>query len=274
MARSRNRYSRAQMRAKYRKPRRKGSSRWFYGLLAAIVALGVAGVVFLRPNSSAANVAPAPADPTTGAAGNHWHTAFGVNICGQWLPNPPTFETASDNPNVRVGIHTHGDGYIHIHPYTRSEGGHHATLGRFFGYGGWSVSDTSVNAWTGPTADPAKKSWSNGDKCPPGTPDAGRTGVLRWTIDCQVKKGDPSNYQLKDQQVLAIAFIPEALPIPVTPNAAIAPAADSGTTGSPTATAACKPSSVNNPGVPDTALPPATATPPSTAASGTTTPSS
>ena len=273
MARSRKRYSRAQMRAKYRKPSRKGSSRWFYGLLATIVALGVAGVVFLRPSSGNALVAPSPGDPTTGAPGDHWHTAFGVNICGQWLANPPTFETAADNPNVRVGIHTHGDGYIHIHPYTASEGGHHATVGRFFGYGGWSVSDSSVNAWTGPAADPTKLAWTNGDKCPAGTPDAGRTGVLKWSIDCKAKTGDPSSYQLKDQQVLAIAFIPKVLPIPVTPNAALAPATD-GTGAKAAATSSCTPSAVNNPGVPDTSLAPATIAPPSTAASGTTTPSS
>jgi hypothetical protein len=270
MARSRNRYSRAQMRAKYRKPRRKGSSRWFYALLATIIVLGVAGVIFLRPDTSAANVAPAPSDPATGAPGDHWHTAFGVNICGQWLANPPTFETSTSNPNVRVGIHTHGDGYIHIHPFTRSEGGHNATLGRFFGYGGWGVSDTSVDAWTGPAADPTKKSWSNGDKCPAGTPDAGRAGVLKWSIDCKAKKGDPSSYRLRDQQVLAIAFIPAALPIPVTPNAAIAPAKDQSAASSAVATSACKPSAANNPGVPDTSLAPATSTPPPSAASGST----
>jgi hypothetical protein len=257
------------MRAKYRKPRRKRSSRWFYGLLTVIVVAGVAGVVFLRPDTSAANVAPTPGDPTTGAPGNHWHTAFGVNICGQWLANPPTFETSAANPNVRVGIHTHGDGYIHIHPYTLSEGGHHATLGRFFGYGGWSVSDSSVSAWSGPAADPAKKSWTNGEKCPAGTPDAGRAGVLKWSIDCKAKKGDPSSYLLKDQQVLAVAFIPAVLPVPVTPNASVAPATD-GTGAGPAATSTCKPSAVNNPGVPNTALAPATSTPPSTAAAGTT----
>ena len=174
---------------------------------------------------------------------------------------------------MRVGIHTHGDGYIHIHPYTASEGGHHATVGRFFGYGGWSVSDSSVNAWTGPAADPTKLAWTNGDKCPAGTPDAGRTGVLKWTIDCKAKTGDPSSYQLKDQQVLAIAFIPKVLPIPVTPNAALAPATD-GTGAKAAATSSCTPSAVNNPGVPDTSLAPATIAPPSTAASGTTTPSS
>jgi hypothetical protein len=213
----------------------------------------------LKPDSRAANPPPEPADPTTGAPGSHWHTAFGVNICGQWLSNPPTFETAADNPNVRVGIHTHGDGYIHIHPYTRSEGGHHATVGLFFSYGGWSVSSDSIDAWSGPGPDPQKKSWTNGERCPVGTPDVGRSGSLRWAIDCTERTGNPADYRLRDQQILVIAFIPTPDPIPVTPNAAVTPFTD-GIAADPVATSACTPTPV----VPDTSLAPSTSAPPST----------
>jgi hypothetical protein len=253
MSPSRNRYSRAQIRARTRKNRPGRSSGLFYALIAVIVIGGSVGLALAssesHSNSAASGGTPPQAgDPTSGTPGDHWHTAFGVNICGQWLPNPPTFETAADNPNVRVGIHTHGDGYIHIHPFTSSEAGHHATLGLFLSYGGWSVSDTSISTWTGPDANPGKKDWSNGDKCPPGTPDAGRTGVIRWAIDCRARTGNPGDYRLKDQQVLAVAFIPKTDAVPVTPNAAVAPATD-GSGAGPVATSTCKPSSVNNPGV-------------------------
>jgi hypothetical protein len=224
-----------------------------------VLVFGVLGAVFLKPDSSAANVPPEPADPTTGAPGSHWHTAFGVNICGQWLANPPTFETAAANPNVRVGIHTHGDGYIHIHPYTRSEGGNHATVGLFFSYGGWSVASDSIDAWSGPGPVPLKKTWNNGERCPPGTPDAGRTGVLRWSIDCKERVGNPADYKLRDEQILDLAFIPRPDPIPVTPNAAVTPFTD-GIAASAAATGACKP----GPEVPDTSLAPSTSVPAST----------
>ena len=239
-------------------PRRRSATGWFYGGLGLVLLFGVLGAAFLKPDSSAANLPPEPADPTTGAPGSHWHTAFGVNICGQWLANPPTFETAADNPNVRVGIHTHGDGYIHIHPYTRSEGGNHATVGLFFSYGGWSVSSDSIDAWSGPGPDPQNKSWSNGERCPPGTPDAGRSGVLRWSIDCKERTGNPADYKLRDQQILVIAFIPRPDPIPVTPNAAVTPFTD-GIAADSVATSACKPAPV----VPDTSLVPSTSVPPS-----------
>lgn len=268
MSPSRRRPTRAQIRQRARRPQRR-SHAWFYGALAGVLVLGILGVVLLKPDTGSANTRPQPADPTTGAPGDHWHTAFGVNICGQWLPNPPTFETAADNPNVRVGIHTHGDGYLHIHPYTRSEGGTHATLGLFFQYGGWSVSDSSLNVWSGPGSDVAKKSWSDGDHCPPGTPDEGRAGTLRWSVDCKSQTGNPSDYRLKDQQVLAIAFIPKTQSIPVTPNAAVAPASD-GTGAGAVATSSCKPSATNNPGVPGTAAAPPTSVPPATVAPGST----
>jgi hypothetical protein len=250
MTPSRRRPARAQIRARYRKPSRTRSSRWFYSTLAVVVAAGVALVVVSLHSSSSSAVPPQPSDPATGAPGDHWHTAFGVNICGQWLPNPPTFETTADNPNVRAGIHTHGDGYIHIHPFFSYEGGTHASFGRFFTYGGWSVSDTSLSVWSGPGADPTKKDWSNGERCPPGTPDAGQAGFVRWAVNCATKTGDPASYRLKDQQVFALTFIPKNQPIPVTPNAAIAPAADGGNTAGAVATSKCKPSAVNNPGVP------------------------
>ena len=78
---------------------------------------------------------------------------------------------------VGAGAYTmaapHGDGFIHTHPFTRSEGGDNATLGRFLGYGGWGVSEDSIDlgadttAWAGLPADPGKRTWSDGDTCPP-----------------------------------------------------------------------------------------------------------
>ena len=142
MARSRNKYSRAQLRARYRKPKRRGGS--------TLVLRGAVGDRRRRRARASSLVRgdncvrdrPRPARrphdrrlPTTTGT-----RCSASSVCGEWLSDPPTFETAADNPGVRVGIHTHGDGFIHIHPYATDEGGDHATLGRFLNYGGWSVS--------------------------------------------------------------------------------------------------------------------------------------
>lgn len=214
---------------------------WFYGTLVLIVVAAVIGASVLRPSSRPAQKHPRAPDPRTGEPGDHWYTALGVNVCGEWLPNPPTFETAAGNPNVRVGINTHGDGYVHVHPDDSSEAGNHATLGLFFAYAGWHVSNTSIDAWTGPTADPAKRSWRDGELCPLGTPDASAAGTLRWSVDCRAQVGNPADYRLGDHQVLSIAFLPVGVPVPVAPSSAAPPAYD-GFASSAAATSACQPS--------------------------------
>jgi len=227
MANSRKKYTRARIRARGRRPKKRGGSQWFYAALSAIVVLGIVAIVLVRSDSSSADVPPQPGNPTTGAPGDHWHTALAANVCGDWVGNPSTFETASDNPNVRVGIHTHGDGFVHTHPFTKSEGGDNATLGKFLGYGGWSASQDSLSLWAAPTnSDTAE--WSNGDTCPEGTPFAGKQGVVKFSVDCVEVKRNPSDTKLKDGEVIALAFLPKSESIGVPPNATAAPEDDGG----------------------------------------------
>jgi hypothetical protein len=239
MARSRNRYSRARIRARARKPRRTGSSRWFYGALALIVAAFMTILVLTVSDRSAADVPPQPGNPNTNTPGDHWHAAFKVNVCGEWLSDPPTFEEVADNPNVKPGIHTHGDGFIHIHPFTRSEGGDNATLGRFLDYGGWSASEDSLNLWTGPTKEPAKTSWSDGDTCPAGSKFAEQKGRVVWSIDCKTRSGNPSDVKLRDHQVIALGFLPKGKKLGVPPNASATPAQDQSSQPTPINNKAC-----------------------------------
>jgi hypothetical protein len=56
--------------------------------------------------------------------GDHWHIAYGVYDCDKYLP-------ASQEQNDPLGIHTHGDGLIHVHPYDVSTIGDGARLARF-----------------------------------------------------------------------------------------------------------------------------------------------
>ena len=82
---------------------------------------------------------------------DHWHAAYGVYICGEFQPNVPTFES-------QVGIHTHGDGVIHIHPFSSGGAGENATLGVFLDGAGIDLSDTTLKM--------NDKTWKEGDdKC-------------------------------------------------------------------------------------------------------------
>lgn len=80
--------------------------------------LGVALVVFARQDRLDEDLGGVP------QLGDHIHQAFAVNICGEFQPDIPEFEST-------VGIHTHGDGVIHIHPFSQLGVGANATVGRY-----------------------------------------------------------------------------------------------------------------------------------------------
>lgn len=271
MVRFRQKRSRAALRARSRRSQRRGAGPWFPTAVAIVCVAGVLGVLFLGGIVTGDDEASAAPSPPTEAnpAGDHWHAAFGVNVCGEWLGVPPEFETAADNPSIRVGIHTHGDGFIHIHPFTSAEGGDNATLGRFFDYAGWSVSQRSIDVWAGPSTDPTKTRWKDGDRCPADSEGGGKPGRVVFEVNCKSSSGDPADHKLADQEVVAIGFLPEGAEMGTPPTAESLPSLDGGTTA-PFDQGACRPSGENNPGLPSTTTTAAVAT--TTTTTTTTTP--
>ena len=63
----------------------------------------------------------------------HWHSAIGIYVCDRWVSN------LSDRGPDALGIHTHDDGLIHIHPFLAGATGKAATLGKFFDQVGMEV---------------------------------------------------------------------------------------------------------------------------------------
>ena len=90
----------------------------FPGVLALIVVLGITLVVYARNDRNSQDLGGPP------QLGDHIHVAYGINICGEFANPIPEFE--SD-----IGIHTHGDGVMHVHPFSSLGAGANATLGRF-----------------------------------------------------------------------------------------------------------------------------------------------
>jgi hypothetical protein len=199
MARPSNRYARAQARARYRKPKRRGSSLWWNVGIGVIVLLGVGGIVVSRSSSSGGD---------TPAVGDHIHAQLDVFDCrtGGFLAPAPEFEARADDPSIRAGIHTHGDGFIHIHPFASDEAGGNATVGTYLEFAGFDMSDDSWELWEG---DPAQ----NGDACPDGRP-----GEVRWAVDGEEQDGDPSDFKPDDGDQIVVAFIPAGDDIPAAQN--------------------------------------------------------
>lgn len=90
----------------------------FPGVIALVVVLGTALVVYAREDRRNEDLGGVP------QIGDHIHQAIGVYACDGFLPDTPEFESP-------VGIHTHADGVIHIHPFSQLGAGANATLGRY-----------------------------------------------------------------------------------------------------------------------------------------------
>lgn len=208
MTKTTSKYKRARYRAKARSPKRGGANRGWNVAIAVIVVVGVALVALtVRSNSTASAVSP--------KVGEHWHAYLGVNVCGKWLANAPQFENQADASTVRAGIHSHGDGIMHTHPYSSSEAGKNAVVGTFLGYGGWKLSETSMTLWDGTTH-------ANGGTCP------GEDGkaVVQWTTGFPNKPwsgkpraGNPADYKYADGEIVAIYYLPKGAKLPIPPEA-------------------------------------------------------
>lgn len=110
-------------------PKGAGSKNWIFALaVVAIVGLGIGIVLFARSENTGLgdNSVPPKANLQDGNPSDHWHAAFAVSVCGSEIA------PLQDNATDPLGIHTHGDGLIHIHPFTRAAAGERATLGKYF----------------------------------------------------------------------------------------------------------------------------------------------
>jgi hypothetical protein len=156
--------------------------------------------------------------------GDHWHAALGVNRCGEWLPPAPQFEQRANEAGVTAGIHSHGDGLIHLHPFA-SEEANDPTVDRFMAYGGWKLSSDSFTVWD----DAIRR---DGQPCA-----TGGDGRVQWVVGqygkpwpTEARRGDPADYRPKNGDIVAIYFLPagSALPEPPDAQAALASISDLG----------------------------------------------
>src|SRR5947208_16737495 len=99
---------------------KRGQGSWFFPTIIALtVILGTFLFVFSRSQRQ-----PDPSRPRIGA--DHWHAAIGFDIGGSFAGNVP------DNGQDPLGIHTHGDGIVHVHPFSSQSAGKKATLKVWF----------------------------------------------------------------------------------------------------------------------------------------------
>ena len=171
-------------------PVRTGRPNWLWpAALVVVIALGVVAVITSRGT--------ADADDTPPVLFEHWHAAYGINVCGEWLP------ALSDQQGDRYGIHTHEDGLIHIHPSSNAATGERATLDVFFEEVGLTVEEDELEV-------PGRQTLENGDDC---NGEPGRVVVKVWENpvdeEGRVLEGDPGDYRPQNGNVIAFGFLPD-----------------------------------------------------------------
>lgn len=181
----------------------------FPAAIVAVVLLGVGLVTFARSTGDS---------DQPPKLGDHWHAAYGVYVCDRWVAD------LSDRGPDQLGIHTHDDGLIHIHPFLAGAAGNSATLGKFFEQVGMSVSGSSITLPEGGQFQGRK--YVSGETTCGGEP--GRVVVGMWS-NAQEAGGDPdetfdssiSGRRLDTNfAAYTIAFVPEGAEIPPPPSAA------------------------------------------------------
>jgi plastocyanin len=143
---------------------------------------------------------------TAGAprVGEHWHATYEIIVCGQRQPNFPTWPSG-------VGVHTHGDGVIHIHPSTTQGEGAGARLVKWFEYGGGKLTQSEMHM----PGTPKDEVYKNGDTC-----EDGSEAVLQVFVDEDdgagfQKRDNWNRYIPQDGHQVRIVFGPEEAAGPV-----------------------------------------------------------
>ncbi len=151
---------------------------WVPVVAIIFVVFGVLGLLFVVRSATGA--------PRIGV--DHWHAPYTYYICGEKQPPAPTFSG--------VGVHTHADGIIHMHPFQQSEEGAGARLTKWFGYGGGKLDGDEVRM------PGSADTYKNGDECPDGT--IGEVQVFANGAKIE----DYKSYIPKDGDLVRIVFGP------------------------------------------------------------------
>jgi len=209
--------------------------------VALVVVLGLLAIIYGR-QSRPADGSGAPYINDGSNANSHWHAAFGIYICDTFQPKlqGTKEETGTDangntvylNDNFRIlGIHSHGDGIIHYHPYSTKSSGNRAKLGVFFDVYDVKLTDSELVL----PQDQGGEKWSTKDtKCD------GKDTQLRVRVWDHYDKPndyhdvitDFNNIRIKnDGMVFVVAFTPKGADIPMPDWAAQLPTLGASDTG-------------------------------------------
>jgi hypothetical protein len=194
----------------------------WYAALVAIVLVGLGSVALAKFHYNQTAPVVQPSTTTT------WHAGLATDICGTMQEALPASPTSSTH-----GLTTTGQGLLVIAPKSASEAGNNATLGKFASeYTGFTLTNTSLQY-------PGAKTtlYTNGEKCPAGTPDAGKVADVKartWLLTTKTVNGQqeqtevggattlkPADLKFNNRQLITLGFAPPGTELPKPPSSTI-----------------------------------------------------
>ena len=169
-----------------------------------VVLLGVVLILVAR-NERSAN---APAGPPR--LGDHWHSLYAIYDCDDFILDP-----YPNDVDDRSGIHTHGDGLIHIHPFHTGVTGQFATMGAFMREIEFELTDSRIELPDGTILDESGEGCASPDP-DSDDPDIAEPGaelrIMRWeTLQAEKALAFTEDLRdvrfLDDGQIFVFAFV-------------------------------------------------------------------
>ncbi|HEY1734902.1 MAG TPA: hypothetical protein VGG23_10670 [Acidimicrobiales bacterium] len=255
----------------------------WYAALVIIVVLGILSILFAGYEYRH----PAAASTTKPDKGTTWYAGLAFDVCGT---QAPSLASNAASTTSKQAFFTSGKGVITIAPKTTAETGSNAVFGKFVSaYGGLKVTSsalvlptsTTTTASTTTTTAAGKASatttYTNGEACPKGTPDAGKKGSVKlvyWANAFNSKgkavaySGEPADLKFTENQLITVGFVPSGTTLPK-PNGTVVKALVSASTGAATTSV----STTTAPGTttPTTTVAPSATTPTTAPTTATTT---
>lgn len=165
----------------------------WYSTLVVILLAGLGLTAFSRDQRLEELGSPSSQEEPK-AGSTHWHVALGVRVCDKWL------DPVLDQTDPK-GVHTHGDGIIHIHPFVASAAGSRATFDR---YAEAVKGELAIGKFAWPEGSGTKKvEHETGDKC------GEQEGEVKAFYNGEPHDGDPGAIRFTDRGKLVLAFVPK-----------------------------------------------------------------
>ncbi len=193
--------------------------------VVVVVIVGLALIVYGRVSQPEADASP----PTVE---DHWHEAFGIYACGEWLPNlQGTAESPAEGGDydayLKYYVHSHGDGVMHWHSFSGRASGKRARLKVFLDVYDIKLSDDKLelpDSQVGGGDDGSQRVFEEGEtKC---DGEDAHLSVVYWPSYTSTANSRSSIANMGDARiendggVFVIAFMPDGADIPQPPHTA------------------------------------------------------